>query len=222
MLNQILSYARQQAASPSAAEESAIDEAQARAAAPKAAGVRIWSKSYLTYLLVAVNIIVFILMTVSGGSTRTRVLIHFGAKVNSLILQGEFWRFFTSMFLHIGFLHLAFNLYALWILGPISEELLGRFRYLIIYFLSGIAGSVASFFFTDAISAGASGAIFGLLGALVAFSRKKPGLLRSGFVKNLVIIIVINLSLNLFQPGIDISAHLGGLIVGLILGLLLP
>jgi len=179
-------------------------------------------RPYLTYVLIILNLIVFSLMTLAGGSTQTSVLIKFGAKVNELILQGEVWRFFTSMFLHIGLLHLTFNLYALWALGPITEDLLGRSRYLIVYILSGISGSVASFFFSNAISAGASGAIFGLLGALVSYSRKSPGLWKSGFGKNLVIIILINLCLGFFQSGIDIYAHIGGLICGLILVRLLP
>lgn len=177
---------------------------------------------YLTYTLIALNVILFLLMTLAGGSTQTIILIKFGAKVNELIMRGEVWRLFTSMFLHIGLLHLAFNLYALWALGPITETLIGRPRYLTIYILSGISGSLASLFFTDAISAGASGAIFGLLGALVSYSRKNPGLWKSGFGKNLMIIILINLSLGVFQPGIDIYAHIGGLICGLILGRLFP
>lgn len=183
---------------------------------------RLREHPYLTYTLIALNVILFLLMTQAGGSTQTRVLIEFGAKVNELIRQGEVWRLFTSMFLHIGFLHLAFNLYALWALGPITENLIGRPRYLMIYILSGISGSIASFFFADAISAGASGAIFGLLGALVSYSRKSPGLWESGFGKNLMIIILINLSLGFFQPGIDIYAHIGGLLCGLILGRLFP
>jgi rhomboid protease GluP len=161
-------------------------------------------------------------MTLAGGSTKTRNLILFGAKINELILQGQVWRLFTSMFIHIGFVHLAFNLYAFWILGSFSEERLGRVRFLIIYLLSGLGGSIASFLFTDAISAGASGAIFGILGALVPYAWKQPQLWKSGFGKNLIIIIVINLILGVLQPQIDIYAHLGGMIIGLILGFLFP
>lgn len=173
---------------------------------------------YVTIILTAINIIVFILMTLAGGSTKRSVLILFGAKVNELILQGQYWRLFTSMFIHIGFLHLAFNLYALWILGSFCEERFGRWRFLFIYLLSGIGGSLASFYFTDALSAGASGAIFGIMGALVSYTWKQPQLWKSGFGKNLIVIIVINLVFGLVQPQIDISAHLGGLILGLIIG----
>jgi rhomboid protease GluP len=179
-------------------------------------------RPYLTFLLIITNLILFLLMTLAGGSTRSNVLVLFGAKVNSLIIQGEIWRLFTNIFLHIGFLHLSFNLYALWALGPIVEELIGRLRYIIIYLLSGISGSIISFLFVDALSAGASGAIFGLMGALVSNTRKNPSLWKSGFGKNLIIIIFLNLSLGFFQPGIDNFAHIGGLVCGLILGRLFP
>lgn len=171
---------------------------------------------FLTYLLLGINIIVFLLMTNAGGSTDQRVLITFGAKVNSLIQAGEIWRFFTSMFIHIGLMHLIFNLYALWSLGPFMEERFGRWRFIIIYVLSGLGGSIASFFFSSALSAGASGAIFGLLGALLYYSLKRPALWKSGLGMNLVVVILINFGFGLTQPGIDNFAHLGGLIIGII------
>ncbi|NMA69772.1 MAG: rhomboid family intramembrane serine protease [Desulfitobacterium sp.] len=176
------------------------------------------TKPILTYSLMAINFFVFLLLTLDGGSTNTYVLVKYGAKVNELIRAGEVWRLLTSMFLHIGIIHLAFNSFALYALGPLVEELAGRWRFILIYISSGIMGSLASFYFTNAISAGASGAIFGLLGALVAYSRKNPALWKSGFGKNLVVIIVLNLSLGIMQPGIDNFAHLGGLFCGFILG----
>lgn len=177
---------------------------------------------YVTTILIALNIIVFLLMTLAGGSTNQRVLVLFGAKVNNLILQGQVWRFFTSMFIHIGFFHLAFNLYALWVLGTFCEERFGHRRFLFIYLLSGLGGSLFSFLFTDALSAGASGAIFGILGALVPYAWKQPHLWKSGLGKNLIIIIVINLGLGMIQPEIDIYAHLGGLLFGLAYGFIFP
>lgn len=208
LLNQILSYLEPTPSAPNSPTYSKAFTPSSKPSLPK---------PYLTYTIIAINLIVFALMTLAGGSTRTSILVLFGAKVNALIIQGEYWRLFTSMFLHIGFLHLMFNLYALWALGPITEELLGRIRYLTIYIISGVMGSVASFLFTDAISAGASGAIFGVLGALVVYSRRKPFLWKSGFGKNLVVIILINLSLGFFQAGIDVYAHVGGLIGGMLL-----
>ncbi|HBV85699.1 MAG TPA: rhomboid family intramembrane serine protease [Desulfosporosinus sp.] len=170
----------------------------------------------LSYFLLSINIIVFLLMTMAGGSTDQRVLITFGAKVNSLIQAGEVWRFFTSMFIHIGLMHLIFNLYALWSLGPFMEERFGRWRFILIYSLSGLGGSIASFYFSPALSAGASGAIFGLLGALLYYSLKRPSLWKSGLGMNLVVVILINFGFGLTQPGIDNYAHLGGLVIGLI------
>jgi len=179
------------------------------------------SVPFLTYILLGINIVVFLLMTLAGGSTNQRVLIAFGAKVNTLIQAGEIWRFLTSAFIHIGFMHLAFNLYALWSLGPFVEERLGHWRFLIIYILSGLGGSIASFFFSSALSAGASGAIFGLLGALLYYSLRRPSLWKSGLGMNLVIVILINFGFGLTQTGIDNFAHLGGLLIGTITCVLL-
>ena len=145
-----------------------------------------------------------------------RVLIQFGAKVNTLIQAGEVWRLFASTFIHIGIIHLIFNLYALWALGPLTEESLGHRKFLLIYILSGLGGSIASFVFSTALSAGASGAIFGLLGALLYYSYKRPALWKSGLGMNLVLVILVNLGFGLVQPGIDNFAHLGGLITGTI------
>lgn len=176
---------------------------------------------FLTYIILGINLVVFLLMTLAGGSTDQRVLIAFGAKVNSLIQAGEIWRLLTSTFIHIGLVHLVFNLYALWVIGPITEESLGHRSFLIIYILSGLGGSTASYLFSTALSAGASGAIFGLLGALLSFSYKRPNLWKSGLGMNLIIIILVNLGFGLIQPGIDNFAHLGGLLTGGITSVLL-
>jgi len=176
---------------------------------------------FFMYLLMSINLIVFLLMTLAGGSTDQRILIAFGAKVNSLIQAGEIWRFLTSTFIHIGFMHLIFNLYALWSLGPFIEERFGHWRFLTIYILSGLGGSVASFLFSSALSAGASGAIFGLLGAALYYSLKRPSLWKSGLGMNLVLVILINFGFGLTLPGIDNFAHLGGLFMGIISSILL-
>ncbi len=169
---------------------------------------------FLTYILLGMNLIVFLLMTLAGGSTDQRVLVAFGAKVNTLIQAGEIWRLLTSTFIHIGIMHLVFNLYALWALGPLTEESFGHRRFFMIYIFSGLGGSIASFLFTTALSAGASGAIFGLLGALMYDSFKRPNLWKSGLGMNLIIVILVNFGFGLIQPGIDNFAHLGGLLTG--------
>ena len=111
----------------------------------------------------------FVVETALGGSTQTDVLVRLGAKVTPLVAAGEYWRLFTSMFLHIGVAHLFFNGYALLVVGTELERLLGWGRFLAIYLLSGLLGSLASYAFSANLSAGASGAIFGLIGALGAF-----------------------------------------------------
>jgi rhomboid protease GluP len=178
----------------------------------------------LTYVLLAVNILVWLAMTVAGGSTNTQVLIRFGAKANVLIADGQVWRLLTNIFLHIGLTHLFFNSYALFVFGTEVERLYGRGRFLFIYFLAGLWGSLLSFAFGPSLSAGASGAIFGLLGTMVAFFRRH----RETFgdwgrqrLLNLVGVAGLNLVLGFTVPGIDNLAHLGGLLSGAVLGYLL-
>ncbi len=153
-----------------------------------------------------------------GGSTSNVVLLLMGANVRQLIAKGELWRFFTSMFLHIGFQHLLFNAYALFIFGAETERIFGRTRFIVIYVLSGLFGSLTSFMLGSAgISAGASGAIFGIIGMQVAYFYKNQDLLgnfgRSRLI-NAAIIVGINLVLGISIPGIDNWAHMGGLISG--------
>jgi rhomboid protease GluP len=178
---------------------------------------------FLTYTFIGMNIIYFLLMVYAGlhlfpnsitEAMDQRVLIEFGAKVNTLIQAGEVWRLLTSTFIHIGIIHLVFNLYALWALGPLTEQSVGHKRFFIIYIFSGLGGSTASFVFSSALSAGASGAIFGLLGALLYYSYRRPELWKTGLGMNLVVVILVNFGFGLVQPGIDNFAHLGGLITG--------
>lgn len=175
----------------------------------------------LTPLLLVANLIIFALMTLSGGSTNTCTLLLFGAKFNVLILSGEWWRLFTPIFLHIGITHLLFNEYALWIFGNEVERLFGTARFALIYVIAGLFGSVASFAFSSALSAGASGAIFGIIGALTAFylrNRDRFGEMGRQQLSSLVAVIVINLVFGLTVPGIDNLGHMGGLAGGFFLG----
>jgi rhomboid protease GluP len=174
-----------------------------------------------TYALLALLILVFLAMTGAGGSENIRVLILFGAKVNSLIAAGQVWRLLASMFLHIGLLHLFFNGYALYIFGIQVERLYGSSRFLAIYLLAGLYGSLLSFAFGPELSAGASGAIFGLLGAMLAFFRRHRetfGTWGRRQLVNLLVVAGLNLGLSIAVPGIDILAHLGGLVSGAVLG----
>ena len=173
---------------------------------------------FLTKIIIIINIIVFIFEILNGGSTNTNVLIMMGAKVNELINTGEYYRFITPMFLHIGLTHILMNSYALINTGPFVEKFLGRFYFLIIYLFSGITGNVCSYLFSDTISAGASTAIFGIFGCIVTcglFFRKDKAIKRTG--KNMLYIVIVNLILNIFQPGIDIYGHLGGFLGGVLM-----
>ncbi len=177
-----------------------------------------------TYVLLAVNTLVWLAMTVAGGSTNTDVLIRFGAKASVLIADGQVWRLLTSMFLHVGLMHLFFNSYALFIFGVEVERLYGGARFLAIYLLAGLWGSLISFAFGPNLSAGASGAIFGLLGTMVAFFRRHREVFGVWGRRRLISLIGIaglNLVLGFTVPGIDNLAHLGGLLSGVVLGWLL-
>lgn len=163
-----------------------------------------------TYLLIAVQVVMFLLLELSGGSTNTATLTAFGAKNNVLILEGEWWRFVTPMFLHIGLTHLLFNTFALWSVGAAVERIYGSGRFLLIYLVSGIFGSIASFVFNTAIAAGASGAIFGCLGALLYLAISNRKLFFRTMGTNIIVIILINLGIGFTVSGIDNAGHLGG------------
>lgn len=180
-----------------------------------------YKNNYITFTLIGINIAVFLLMTVLGGSTNSKILILFGAKVNALIDMGQYWRLFTSIFIHIGFTHLLFNSYALFVLGMFGERMFGHFWFLFLYLISGLGGSSASYFCSPYLSAGASGAIFGLLGAIIVYGWKNTHLWRSGLITSLLMVLGINLVFGLLVPGIDNFAHVGGLVTGGIVGLII-
>jgi rhomboid protease GluP len=171
-------------------------------------------KPALTYFFIILQVMVYIFLEFKGGSTNTSTLIKYGAKFNPLILDGEWWRFITPIFLHIGFLHLIMNTLALYYLGTAVERIYGNFRFLFIYLFAGLSGSIASFIFSPNLSAGASGAIFGCFGALLYFSVIYPKLFFRTMGINIFVVLAINLSLGFTMPGIDNAGHIGGLVGG--------
>ncbi|QYY44608.1 rhomboid family intramembrane serine protease [Aneurinibacillus thermoaerophilus] len=174
-----------------------------------------YGRPRFTYFFLVIIIALFILMELSGGSQNPRVLLFFGAKYTPLILEGEWWRFITPMFLHIGLMHILFNGFALYSLGTLTEQLYGSVRYFIIYMLAGISGVVGSFAFSPNLSAGASGAIFGLFGALLYFGTQNKSLFFQTLGTNILVVLGINLAIGFLSPQIiDNYAHLGGLIGG--------
>lgn len=179
------------------------------------------ARPVLTWVILGINVLVFVAMTLAGGSENTDVLIRFGAKVNGRIAAGEYWRFLTPIFIHVGVIHLAFNTYALFALGTEVERLFGTAPFAAVYLLSGISGAVASFAFNEHISAGASGAIFGLVGALGYFFARYRNLLgRAGRwqLANIVLVAIYNLAFGFMYPGVDNHGHVGGLVAGVALG----
>jgi membrane associated rhomboid family serine protease len=183
----------------------------------------------VTPVLIAANAVMFVIAVALGGGVlvpNVEVLIRLGSDYTPLTESGEWWRLLTSTFLHFGLLHLAFNMWALWVNGIVVERLYGSSRYLLLYLVAGVAGSVASFLWHPFVNgAGASGAIFGVLGALFAyFLRTDTGVPRSVLVaqRNTAGIFIVVSILNAARfPGIDNAAHLGGLAAGFVLGLLL-
>lgn len=182
-------------------------------------------KPYVTYALLAINILLFIIMVfVSGDGIygfQTETLVKFGGNVKSLVLNGEYWRLIASAFLHDGFLHLICNMYALYILGIQLENFFGKTRFAIIYLFSAITGNLLSLVFADpnVVSIGASGAIFGLFGSLLYFGYYYRVYLGTVLRTQIVPVILINLLFGIVTPGIDNAAHIGGLIGGVFISM---
>lgn len=167
--------------------------------------------------LIAVNLILYVLTLLPGIGT---ILWKNGIQVNYLVLTGEWWRIFSAIFLHAGFMHVLFNMFSLYLFGPELERIAGKARFTTIYLISGIVGNVATYLFYDIsyASLGASGAVFGIFGAfgaLVYYTRRTMPMLR----KLILPIIIISVIMTFLQSNVNIYAHLGGLVTGFLLGL---
>ena len=188
----------------------------------KAEDVFKMKKPYVTYTLIGINIIIFLLMYILGrGSYDIDTLLKFGALSSDLVKDGEYFRLITCSFIHIGILHIFFNMYALYVVGPQLENFYGKTKYLIIYLFSALMGSLFSCLFTNSISAGASSAIFGLFGSLLYFGYHYRVYLGNVIKSQIIPILLINFLLGFMLSGIDMSAHVGGLIGGTIISMAL-
>ncbi|GIN73572.1 hypothetical protein J14TS2_40470 [Bacillus sp. J14TS2] len=172
------------------------------------------STPLFTYIFIAIQVIMFILLELYGGSTNPETLIYFGAKFPPLIIQGEWWRLITPIFLHIGILHLIINTLALYYLGTAVERIFGRSRFIWIYLFSGFMGTLFSFVMNQNLAAGASGAIFGCFGALLYVGFAFPQLFFRTIGRNVLFFVGLNLIFGLIVPGIDYQGHIGGLVGG--------
>ena len=189
--------------------------------APQQVGVSIpQTKPIVTYILLGLTLLLFGIQIVAEFFTGIDWLFVLGGKINQLILAGQVWRLITPAFLHANLMHIAFNMYALFILGRRIESTYGHGRFLLLYFLSAFGGNVLSFVLSDANSLGASTAIFGLLAAEAVFilqNRRLFGQRVRGMLFNIAFILVINLMLGFSaNTNIDNFGHLGGLLGGFI------
>lgn len=173
----------------------------------------------VTYALIGINIAVF----VAQFLTNEDLWFYLGAKINEFIIAGEWWRLITPVFLHANLIHLGINCYSLFIFGTQVEALFGYRRYIVIYMISGVASVVLSFVMSPSMSVGASGAIFGLVGAMLVHLYRHRKLFGERGRRRLVDVAVvagINLLIGL-NPGIDNWGHVGGLIGGVVLAWLI-
>jgi len=181
------------------------------------------SKPIFTYMMLGALVVVYILQALSEIIIGDDLLFYFGGKINEFIIGGEYWRLVTPMFLHGSLTHLGSNALSLFIFGARVESFFGHRRFLIVYLLSGVAGVVASFIFSPSPSLGASGAIFGLLGAFTVYffnNRSKFGERGSAYLRDMLVLIGIQIFIS-FRPGIDWWGHLGGLIGGAAVSLII-
>ena len=171
-------------------------------------------KPIVTYIIIALCIIMFI---ASGGGYSLERLILFGANYGEFVKNGEIYRLVACMFLHSGIIHLGLNMYSLFIVGPRIEDFFGKKKFILIYLLSGISASLLSIGLNNNIvSIGASGAIFGLFGALIYFANNYRGYIGAIIKSQIIPIVMYNLLIGFLIPGIDIYGHIGGLIGGLL------
>jgi membrane associated rhomboid family serine protease len=179
---------------------------------------RFLAGAQITTLIIGVNLAVFALMLLTGSLTSVTTLKRFGALTNPLPAS-QWWRLITAMFVHLGFAHIAFNMLALLIFGGPIENRYGKWRYLMLYLGAGVLGSATSLAYSNAaLSAGASGAIFGVIGAglaMVLWNREKPGMRQQ--LRSWIFLIAINLFIGIETPGIDLHAHIGGVLGGFVI-----
>ena len=171
----------------------------------------------ITYAIIVICLVMFVLTYIMGnGSGDVRTLLRFGANSSLYVRSGEYYRLFTCMFLHAGIVHLLCNMYSLYIIGPQAESFFGKLKYLFIYVFSGICGSIFSLAFASDyfVSVGASGAIFGLLGAILYFGYHYRVYLGNVLKSQIIPVIVVNLLIGFMVSGIDNFAHIGGLLGG--------
>jgi membrane associated rhomboid family serine protease len=181
-----------------------------------------------TMILIGINLLAYAFLAFLSKdpvNISTDALLTAGGQVNILVSQGEYWRIFTAMFLHFSLIHIGLNMLSLFFIGPAVEVFYGKWRYLVIYLVSGIVGGIVTYFLTPpyTLAAGASGAIFGVFGALgifYIFNRNTLGAYGRSAIVNWLFWLILNIAWS-FQPGIGLTDHVGGLVSGMILAAIL-
>lgn len=175
-----------------------------------------YKNSPVTLGFMAIIILYFVVITLNGGTTDSETLVRFGALFPPFVKEyGQYYRLITSIFIHIGVAHLFFNTYALYIFGSQIERVMGTMKYILFFLITGIGGNIVTYIFSyDTISAGASGSLFGILGAFLYLIRNHADMITPEGRKSILSILALNLGLTILVPNISITAHFGGLIIG--------
>ncbi|MBK8169782.1 MAG: rhomboid family intramembrane serine protease [Sandaracinaceae bacterium] len=187
---------------------------------------RLTKRAWVTPTIVAINVALFAVQVGTGVDFSTPSiddLLTWGANYGPLTMNGELWRLFTACFLHIGVMHIAFNMFAMWRSGVFVEQLFGNVPFLVLYLVAGLGGSVVSLVVhNNTVSAGASGAIFGIFGGLAGYLARNRNTMPKSILRslgaNVAQIVVLNIAIGFLVPRIDVAAHGGGLVIGAIAG----
>lgn len=184
-------------------------------------------KEPVTAILILINVLIFFIVDLNGSSLNTQNMLQWGAAYTPFILeQGQTYRIFTCMFLHFGIEHLVNNMLVLFALGQRMERVLGKGRFLMLYLMGGIGGNLLSLYVEIkkqeyAVSAGASGAVFAVMGAMIYIVLHDKGKVEDLSAKQIIIMAVFSVYLGIVSDGVDNAAHIGGLISGLFLSIIL-
>ena len=184
-------------------------------------------KEPMTAVMLILNLLVFLVVEITGGSQDIGHMLECGAAYTPLILeQGQWYRIFTCMFLHFGMEHLANNMLVLFVLGGRLERTVGKIKFLLIYLIGGMAGNVLSLILDMksmdfAVSAGASGAVFAVMGAMIYVLLRSKGRVEDITVRQMVIMAAFSLYFGLTSSGVDNAAHIGGMLSGFVLAVIL-
>ncbi|MBE5980026.1 MAG: rhomboid family intramembrane serine protease [Paenibacillaceae bacterium] len=184
-------------------------------------------KAFVNIGLIAVNIIYFLYLEMNGSTEDTQFMVSHGAMYAPLVFErGEYYRLITSTFMHFGINHIMNNMLILFILGDNLERALGHIKYLVFYLICGVGANVASMIinlsgYRNVVSAGASGAIFGVIGGVFYAVAVNRGQLEDLSTRQLVVVILFSLYFGFTSTGVDNAAHIGGLVIGIIMGVVL-